>query len=188
MQAPSPYSRSPIAPLPSQFADFQETLGRNLNLIDASIRQIIAYLLEVEGKIPPDLQARVYALEKQALLPVYLTAAGGGSTWNMSALTGYPNIRAVIIDPNGEANTLNLPALGATDKACVTVKCLSTSGNVTISAGSNDIVSASGGAPTLAIPYSYIADGLTIATYAVTLLWVGSKSEWHVIDTAIFTS
>jgi hypothetical protein len=189
MQKPAPYGFSPMPEMKGSLEPFKDSIVKNFNLAEASIRQIIAYLLDVESRVPGDWQARVYAVEKVIAgigRVVSLTGAGGGSTWNMADLDGYPNIRAVVIDPNGEANTLNLPVLGSSDKSVITVKCLSNSGTLSINAGAANIVSASGGTPTLSIPYGFVADGVALTTYAVTLAWTGS--DWQVIDTAILVA
>lgn len=193
---PQSYAWIPVADAPGSLGPTLKPMmagvESNFNAVQTTLRQIIAYLAELEAIIPPDWQARVYALEKGlealealALNAVYLTAETGGSTWNMADLDGYPNIRAVIIDPAGEANTLNLPTLGADDRAVFTIKCLG-GGNVTLNAGAAKIVSNVGpGSATMAIPYAFVADGLTITTYSVTLVWTGSG--WNIIDTAILT-
>src|SRR5690606_20261291 len=108
---------------------------------------------------------------------VKLTAAGGGSTWNVAELTGYPYLRAVIIDPNGANNTLNLPDLGVNDRMCITVKVTKAgSGDVTISAAPNNIVSVLGSPGST---YT-LSPGSAPTEYAVTLLWAGT--EWQIIE------
>ncbi len=191
MTAPTKYGRYPYPRPEGSLGKSTEKsfdgVDKNFSLIQASIASIIAYANEIADSVPDDVSARVYSLELSRSAAVYLTAAMGGSTWNMTALAGYPNIRAVVVDPNGESNTLNLPTMSAATRACVTVKCLSVGGgNLTINAGAANIAGLILGGPTLALPYAYVADGVTITTYGLTIIWDGSN--WQVIDTAVFVA
>jgi hypothetical protein len=179
-------------PLSGMSDDAVYSIEQNLRYLSTTTDQLASELARVGAAIPSlaAVIASITTLAAQVAgreTPVYLTAAGGGSTWDVVDLGGYPNIGAVIIDPNGESNTLNLPVLGADDKAVFTIKCLS-GGTVTISGDVYDIVVETASLSFLSIPYAFVADGVRITTYAVTLMWVGSESQWHVIDTAILTA
>ncbi len=190
---PQPYAQSPQPELKGSLQPWGQAISKNFELIEASIRQIIAYLYAVEATAAAALaaikmliagiQAAITGIEDASLDIVYLTAEAGGSEWDLEDLDGYPNIRAVIIDPNSEVNTLNLPTLGADDRLCITVKCLVNSGNVTIDGGIADIVSTQAFGTVYSIPFSLLTPDVTITTYSATLIWAGS--EWHIIDTAI---
>ncbi len=151
-----------------------------LEVITKGQSAAIAELQADVGTIEVDV-GRLNSLNHDYLL---LTAAPGGSTWDLSAQVGYPYLRAVIIDPNGETNTLTLPALGSGDKAIFTIKCLANSGNVIIDAGAANIVSSQGpGASVYGIPFALLTPDVTVSTYGVTIIWTGSV--WHIIDTSI---
>ncbi len=184
-QLPTTYSRIPIPPPPGSLgatlADNQDGLQTNLNAIATSIKQTIQALSSLFAAVTAAV-ARITALEGSAATAVSLTAAGGGSTWALLALTGYPSIRAVIVDTNGESNTLNLPVLSASDRAIFTIKAVSNSGDLSINAGTANIIGLSGGSTSLTIPYATA----TITTYGLTIIWDGTN--WQVIDTAIFVA
>lgn len=184
MILPAAYSRIPLPPPPGSlgeaFADNQDGLQMNLTAIQTSLRQINVALAALD-KASSGAAAKAKSLEVLLGAYVKLTAASGGSTWGPS---DYAGAGTVIIDPNGESNTLNLPTPGANSQVRLTVKCLANSGNVLITSGSGNIVtSAAPGASVLSIPYTLVADGVNFTPYAVTLLWTGT--EWNVIDTAI---
>ncbi len=210
LQLPTKYSRVPIPVPPGSLggtlAAYTDGVQNNLNQIATSINQAIQCLSSLD-KADIALAGRVKLLEAASATQsaaigalqtetshlsslnhdyLLLTAAPGGSTWALSAQAGYPYLRAIIIDPNGEANTLTLPTLGVGDKAIFTIKCLASSGNVVIDGGAAQIItSAAPGGTILSIPFALVADGVTISTYGVTIIWTGAA--WHVIDTAILT-
>jgi hypothetical protein len=180
---PTGYGRSPYSRPPGSLAETLrpsfDGVDKNFELVQASITSIIAYL---KKSIPNDLSTTLTALGIKSSTVKKFTASAGGTTWNPADYAGFTN---VVIDPNGETNTLKLPVLGTDGRMLLTVKCL-LGGNVLLDAGTADIVAASGGVSPLSIPYAFVADGVNITTYAVTMVWDGTN--WQIIDTAILVA
>ncbi len=199
LQMPTKYSRLPIPTPPGSLGGtlgpYTDGVQTNLNNIATSINQIIQALGALD-KVDTGIAAALKKLDRSVealavtdtrLLArqqdfVLLTAEVGGSTWELSALDGYPYLRAVIVDANAESNTLTLPTLGADDRLCITIKCIN-SGNLTVDGGAADIITTDAFGTTYTLPFALTASGVTMTTYAATLIWTGAA--WHVIDNAI---
>ncbi len=211
LSLPTKYSRIPIPNPPGSLgttlAGYADGILMNLTAVATSINQTVQALAALDradasiiqsveavkrsvatlGTTVADLSQDLDAAIAAAQDCVLLTADGGGSVWALEDLPGYPNFRAVIIDPNAAANTLELPAFSASDRACFTVKVTASSGSVILDAGSSDIVVfAAAVASTYTLPEIIVGTGFTTETYAITLIWDGSV--WQVIDSAIRVS
>lgn len=212
MSLPDTYGRITIdAPRGSLGDSMKPTLngvGRNLDAIANTANQAIRCLQQLDGRVDANsgaltaLRGSLESLATEVAAAdvafeqhianaaglqagfVKLTAAPGGSTWNLDALTGYPYLRAVIIDPSTEANILVLPTLGAEDRLCIAVKVTTGPGTVTIDAGAVNIVPINfqGMGMTYPIPNVETEGALTTTEYGVTLLWAGT--EWQIIESA----
>lgn len=190
-------------------------IKRNLDAISASINQTVTAIQSLDAKDAAldaaisalrasvssltesvsDAESDIAALDTRldnaldaACGFVKLTAASGGSTWNLADLPGYPYIRSVIVDPSTELNILNLPALGMDDRMLVSVKVTTGPGALTIDGGAADIIpiAAMGIGATYGIPVTKLEGSLRVTEYGVTLLWAGS--EWHIIENSVYIS
>lgn len=208
---PNTYGRIAIDAPPGGFESTLAGVKRNLDAISASINQTVTAIQSLDAK-DDALDAAVSALkvsvsglsaavsEAESDITaieanidamrefVKLTAASGGSTWNLADLAGYPYIRSVIVDPSTESNILNLPALGAGDRMVVSVKVTTGPGSLTIDGGAANIIpiAAMGVGTTYGIPVSKLEGSLRVTEYGVTLLWAGS--EWQIIENSVYIS